>query len=677
MENMNYFDEINRLKKKIDDSEIISFDIFDTLLLRNVMEPKDIFRVVDVEYYGKYNKKINFYKKRIEAENKARSISNKEEITFDEIYTILSKEYGEKVSEILRKLEIEAEMKFIIPNKYIFDLYNYAIEKKKKVILISDMYLSKKQLTDILEKNRYKDFDELFVSSEINRTKASGSMYSYIKDNLNISKSEKWIHIGDNYVSDVKMADKNGINGLYYKKISDREKKRKIDNLTESIIYAIQINTKYSIDQDYWNSFGIMYVAPIFIGLMFDMHQWMQGKDNIYFLARDGYMPFQLYKKMMNSYSDLPHGKYIYASRRAYIYPALVGKKKEAIDYLTIYNSHFNQKLTLRDILINLELESDKDVEAIIKKTAFDINQIISEKNLLIVKDILSQIWPQINKKLIEERQILDLYLKQEGLLDYKTINIFDIGWAGSTQAVLKEILKKNINGYYFGTTEAINKNIRSDSHGYAFNRGTPKSFRDLIIDNTMIYELIFTAPEGSLKKFNMQNNIILPVLKNTQDKANCEAIKKFQDSAMIVFEKILEYKKYICNISKQFCLSPIFEMLKQKNICDLIEFNKMKNIVSVGESKDYKVYVTKVMYDDYYRNIFYYKKQAQLNLWRGGLLIEDKQGRLFNSIEFEKLYSIKSYSDILIKLERILILMKKAIKNPKKAIIRLLHMKK
>ena len=35
------------LKRLIDENEVISFDIFDTLLLRNVNQPSDIFRIVE------------------------------------------------------------------------------------------------------------------------------------------------------------------------------------------------------------------------------------------------------------------------------------------------------------------------------------------------------------------------------------------------------------------------------------------------------------------------------------------------------------------------------------------------------------------------------------------------------------------------------------------------------
>ncbi len=43
-----------KLVKKIDSCEVISFDVFDTALLRNVIEPIDVFGLVKKEYEYKF-----------------------------------------------------------------------------------------------------------------------------------------------------------------------------------------------------------------------------------------------------------------------------------------------------------------------------------------------------------------------------------------------------------------------------------------------------------------------------------------------------------------------------------------------------------------------------------------------------------------------------------------------
>lgn len=56
----------------IKNKNVVSFDIFDTLLLRNVAQPIDIFKILDRIVKEKFNI-LNFLKKRVEAEKKGQS----------------------------------------------------------------------------------------------------------------------------------------------------------------------------------------------------------------------------------------------------------------------------------------------------------------------------------------------------------------------------------------------------------------------------------------------------------------------------------------------------------------------------------------------------------------------------------------------------------------------------
>ena len=60
--------------------DIVSFDIFDTLIKRDVYKEYDVFDLVEKKYNSTYGDNIlNFKDIRIEAEKNARKISDKEE----------------------------------------------------------------------------------------------------------------------------------------------------------------------------------------------------------------------------------------------------------------------------------------------------------------------------------------------------------------------------------------------------------------------------------------------------------------------------------------------------------------------------------------------------------------------------------------------------------------------
>ena len=81
-----------KLKKLIDSHDVVSFDIFDTLIKRNCFNPTDIFDIVEMKYNENYEKKISkFREKRILAEKLARDkYKQYEDVTLKEIYECLS-----------------------------------------------------------------------------------------------------------------------------------------------------------------------------------------------------------------------------------------------------------------------------------------------------------------------------------------------------------------------------------------------------------------------------------------------------------------------------------------------------------------------------------------------------------------------------------------------------------
>ena len=135
---------------KNDKYAIITFDIFDTLVKRNVLRTTEIFNIVEERIYRNTGKKINgFAKKRVEVENELRKKAFRE-ITIEDIYIELEKEYGSEVASALSDIECETEIDLCSPNMEIVKLYNEYVQQGKRIFLISDMYLNKKTVVSIL-----------------------------------------------------------------------------------------------------------------------------------------------------------------------------------------------------------------------------------------------------------------------------------------------------------------------------------------------------------------------------------------------------------------------------------------------------------------------------------------------------------------------------------------------
>lgn len=633
--------EKEQIIKLLKDKEIVSFDIFDTLVLRTVVDPTDIFKIVEIEYNKNNEQKleVDFYKLRINTEKKVREKNfSKEEITFDDIYFEINKILGEEIGEKLKRLEIETEKKFIVINKFMYEIYKFCLEENKKIYIISDMYINKNFLRNLMINLGYKSFKNIYVSSEVGKTKATGNIYDYIKKQEGI-EFENWIHIGDNYYADILNAQKNGINTYHYKKISERAGiNSKIENISLSIIKALQINKLYTQNYDYWEEFGIKYASKIYFGIV----KWLieNIEENIYFLSRDGYIINKIFE-ILNKNKRIKN-RYLYTSRRAFQYAELADKDFDKIfECLVTYNSSFNQILTLRECLMNLDFDLLKYKKYL--KGKISLETIVESQNKNEIKDFFRKIEKDIREQLKKERKILLEYLKQEKIFEYKKVNIFDIGWRGSIQKSMMDLTDKKINGYYLGTTSFLHKEIVPFSKGFIFDKGNPENIEKNILKNIMIYELLFSAPEGSLINFyrDEKDNKILPNLKNVEGNKNIlEAIEKLQNASLEILKEYKKYENYI-KILPSEAIEDLNEMLDKKDYKDLIEFSKLANTVGIGDSNDKKLYVSIYELEEYLTNRKRIHTEIEKNLWRNSFLIYDGQ-RYFTENEIVKLYDIE-----------------------------------
>ena len=182
----------DEILKKISEYEIISFDIFDTLLVRPYDKPTDLFEELEKRYFMP-----GFARARVEAEQRAREkYILQEDVTLVQIYEMIDAVYL-----TMSERETALERAVVRANKIIKILYDEAVRLGKHIVIVSDMYLTKDFLKTILWDNGYSVFEKVYVSSETGHTKASGNMYQYVLNDFGC-KAEEILHIGDNFVSD-------------------------------------------------------------------------------------------------------------------------------------------------------------------------------------------------------------------------------------------------------------------------------------------------------------------------------------------------------------------------------------------------------------------------------------------------------------------------------------------
>ena len=190
-------------KEFIERNDVFSFDVFDTLLFRNVDEPTSVFKLINDE---------EFYQTRINAEKIA--------MEKNRFYTIYDIYRHKSMKNYDLNVEIEKEKELLFFNLGFEHFLSYLTEQGKKIILTSDMYLPKSILKIIIKKKiPHLQYHELYVSCDLKlgkwSTRKDQSIYRYLK-----SKYEKMniFHIGDNFDSDCKNATLFGFDSYYFNK---------------------------------------------------------------------------------------------------------------------------------------------------------------------------------------------------------------------------------------------------------------------------------------------------------------------------------------------------------------------------------------------------------------------------------------------------------------------------
>lgn len=203
--------DVDKIKKIMESYDIISFDVFDTLICRNVPEPSDIFYMIGDRFNAESGcSSTDFFVKRYKAEEHAKKKNKNREITLEDIYNQFEYISSEQKKELIA-LEKDIELRNCLALNNGKELFGYAQKLNKTIIIISDMYLPKKVIDSILCKNGYYGYLELFVSSEEQVNKKTGYLYKRVIERY---KTKKILHIGDNPISDYFMAKKNGIDAV-------------------------------------------------------------------------------------------------------------------------------------------------------------------------------------------------------------------------------------------------------------------------------------------------------------------------------------------------------------------------------------------------------------------------------------------------------------------------------
>jgi len=481
---------MKKIEHVIKSSQLISFDIFDTLLIRPYVRPIDLFFHME-----KYYQIPGFAESRIQAELKAREKIHPD-VTLTDIYNEIQEEYKS-----FKAKELAWEEMVLRPNPYGVKIWNLAKKTGKKIIILSDMYLPLSFIKNLLKKNGFDGYEKIYLSCDIKKTKHFGDMFDFVINDNGV-KPNKILHIGDNKYSDYKVPKTFGIKTFVvdkyvekYLKAHARVKKfleTQHNQIGASILVSLlAINAIKEKKSDYWTNLGYEYAGPIAYSYVKWINKVADEKkiSDLLFVARDGYMLQQIHKQISNRSSH-----YVYAPR----YLGLICQLSYRTDDSDVATA---QQRTI----IEHYAKTNKKFGKIVKNT--DFNK-ISQLDFL-----------QVNKNLLEslahsnfenyKKYITNLHVKTNvGIIDTITENF-------TAQNLLTSSLgnKKHPYGFYFVT---IHKHeIVKNSLWFSFVNSSRFSTPEWIA-HWGLMEFLLTSPEYPIEGIDTHGK---PIYKNNIDK--------------------------------------------------------------------------------------------------------------------------------------------------------------
>jgi predicted HAD superfamily hydrolase len=587
--------------------KVLSLDIFDTLLWRQVPHYEDIFLLLGKQFLK--DKRLisavtaeSFADLRKHAEQKARQIKSVPphlaEVTLPEIYwqlkpifKQLSLEqmllgegegiYGDDVSALVRT-EFELEKKLIHFNPAIVQLALFAEQKKVPVVLVSDTYFEENHILQFLAKEPRLNFHQLFLSCEYGCSK-QGGLFKIVLQKLNVRR-ESILHIGDNLKSDIKAASCLGIKTLHFSKydpdfedilrrewstdlsnrtplLDDKEGDFGLTSLRCQMGYHSHLQSLKLEERFYWK-YGAQVLGPILWGFIHWVYErcHSMGQNKVFCLMREG----KLYAELIQRYAPYYPGHQLEAT------PLWVSRV--FMSHAAITDGGGRELTALMKVFIE-----KANVETFLKCLGLDVDQMgkWKEKRHMLLED------KRLKKSLIKslqdpslKRQIIQYaLLKRQRFFKYLStcvqiqspnqMTLVDVGWKGTTQGALQHMLHlinspATVNGLYLGTLNTFRDGIQDGSirEGFLFRGGHPKTTR-AYQKGLFVLEQTATAETGvgPLADIDENGNIVThPMWFTPQQQHQASLVQK---GIFAFFDRIGPYLK-----SGEIMYQPNTEML-------------------------------------------------------------------------------------------------------------------
>jgi FMN phosphatase YigB (HAD superfamily) len=495
----------------LEEFDTISFDVFDTLLVRRTHDP-DLVKPPVAQYVADLAAAKGHALDweavqdcRDHHETALRKQTSETFVDHEARYELFMRsmleelfqgDHPEDIDELYKKVrryELRIENAMLVPRAGFTNWLEALHAQGKRILAISDMYLSAAEIEELLEHAGLLKYIQTVISSADSfLCKSSGKAYEMLMDKYELSP-DRWIHVGDHPISDGIRAREAGLK--YALILQDPEERRRKAIARHYWHYAIyrKFWTGRTLQQFMapmeaenqpcsdmymagYNFFGPL--MGVFIQSIAE-HCKKHNISKIFFLSREGWMFKQVWEKVtpyLYPGVELPEIEYLYVSRMALAGASCAhkGLSQENADivFLPAGNRDF------RDVCRVFGLEAEAFTEHL-QRYELEADTLLSHnyadfelqhrKNFYrLLQDTAFQ--NEIKRQTGPHNDALQRYLEASGFFAHDDIALVDIGWLGTIQRYLYSSIehrkdRPNCHGLLFGATRGIPFDNHDKSH--------------------------------------------------------------------------------------------------------------------------------------------------------------------------------------------------------------------
>ena len=510
------------LEDEVAKHDVVSFDLFETLVTRFASRPDDILELAALRTSGNSCSSDEMLAARKSAEFSCRNQFGAFKFGLEAVYQTIP-DLSERITAALHQNELRVEQALSVPRQAVLHILRKCRASGKQVCIVTDTHLPRDTIEAIIHSCALGDVPALYMSCEQGLSKAhNGELFELVKQEY---PGLKILHIGDNAESDERNARAQGLSSFRISSPAELLGQSRLKTLlvlaktTQDGLLIGMLSRKLfddpfsSLDPDgrvairELKTFGYIVFGPLLLTYV----SWLVSKlrekpaEKLLFFAREGYFLSRLFNEIREAYglNDLPVGEYFATSRRM----ASVASLRTKTDALTLLRDKFSGS---PEQLLRLRFGLEKNNP--------DSDGLITNSDARAVSLVEASI-DQILDNASDERNSYLRYIDELGIRPDTRVAVADLGIKGSIQYALERMLGRSFDGYYVtGFFGAENPYGMRENTSALFVQSRAHGQHDAIYLYHLLCESVLVAPEGMYGRAKPEGGFVNAAQKKNQE---------------------------------------------------------------------------------------------------------------------------------------------------------------